>query len=129
MSKINRFFFSSRRRHTKFQNVTGVQTCALPICNKDLIMIVDFASLLADYADITPPDGAQGRSFRENLKGNTPEDWRESVYYRYWTHHEIRPAHFGIRNDRSKLIFFYGNKLDATGSEDKPTTPSWEFFD
>lgn len=97
--------------------------------NKDLIMNVDFASLLADYAGITPPDGAQGRSFRENLKGNTPEDWRESVYYRYWTHHEIRPAHFGIRNDRYKLIFFYGNKLDATGSEDKPTTPSWEFFD
>src|SRR5210317_896869 len=25
------FFFSSRRRHTSFLNVTGVQTCALPI--------------------------------------------------------------------------------------------------
>src|ERR1043166_8122813 len=25
-------FFSSRRRHTRFRNVTGVQTCALPIC-------------------------------------------------------------------------------------------------
>jgi len=25
------FFFSSRRRHTRFRNVTGVQTCALPI--------------------------------------------------------------------------------------------------
>src|SRR5690606_40513686 len=25
------FFFSSRRRHTRF-HVTGVQTCALPIC-------------------------------------------------------------------------------------------------
>src|ERR1043166_79318 len=28
------FFFSSRRRHTRFRNVTGVQTCALPICRK-----------------------------------------------------------------------------------------------
>ena len=27
------FFFSSRRRHTKYISVTGVQTCALPICN------------------------------------------------------------------------------------------------
>src|SRR6056300_1044150 len=27
------FFFSSRRRHTRFLNVTGVQTCALPICD------------------------------------------------------------------------------------------------
>src|SRR5213078_1095039 len=25
------FFFSSRRRHTRFELVTGVQTCALPI--------------------------------------------------------------------------------------------------
>src|SRR5881628_4019168 len=25
------FFFSSRRRHTRCQSVTGVQTCALPI--------------------------------------------------------------------------------------------------
>src|SRR3546814_3518371 len=27
------FFFSSRRRHTRFALVTGVQTCALPISN------------------------------------------------------------------------------------------------
>src|SRR3546814_10384171 len=26
------FFFSSRRRHTRCELVTGVQTCALPIC-------------------------------------------------------------------------------------------------
>src|SRR5213593_2569654 len=26
------FFFSSRRRHTRWLAVTGVQTCALPIC-------------------------------------------------------------------------------------------------
>src|SRR5213082_3702218 len=26
------FFFSSRRRHTTLCQVTGVQTCALPIC-------------------------------------------------------------------------------------------------
>src|SRR3546814_4526112 len=28
----NVFFFSSRRRHTRCALVTGVQTCALPIC-------------------------------------------------------------------------------------------------
>src|SRR3546814_3528386 len=27
------FFFSSRSRHTRFALVTGVQTCALPICH------------------------------------------------------------------------------------------------
>src|SRR3546814_11471406 len=29
------FFFSSRRRHTRCALVTGVQTCALPICLPD----------------------------------------------------------------------------------------------
>src|SRR3546814_9209014 len=30
------FFFSSRRRHTRCALVTGVQTCALPICARPL---------------------------------------------------------------------------------------------
>src|SRR3546814_3700015 len=29
------FFFSSRRRHTRCALATGVQTCALPICDRD----------------------------------------------------------------------------------------------
>ena len=29
---IKKKFFSSRRRHTRLDGVTGVQTCALPIC-------------------------------------------------------------------------------------------------
>ena len=30
------FFFSSRRRHTRYISVTGVQTCALPIYYKKI---------------------------------------------------------------------------------------------
>src|SRR3546814_16018106 len=33
MSVTVLFFFSSRRRHTRCALVTGVQTCALPICD------------------------------------------------------------------------------------------------
>ena len=97
--------------------------------NKDIILNIDFAATLADYAGVNPPALSQGRSFRENLKGNTPSDWRKSMYYRYWTHHNIRPAHFGIRNDRYKLMFLYGDPLTMTGSDAEPTTPSWEFYD
>lgn len=97
--------------------------------NGDIITNVDFASLLADYAQTTPPEGAQGRSFRTNLTGNTQQDWRTSMYYRYWTQHKIRPAHFGIRNDRYKLIFFYGDRLNMTGSDDFVSPSSWEFYD
>src|SRR3546814_5555029 len=32
MCKLLCFFFSSRRQHTRCAFVTGVQTCALPIC-------------------------------------------------------------------------------------------------
>src|SRR3546814_10063981 len=31
------FFFSSRRRHTRCALVTGVQTCALPICGQKIM--------------------------------------------------------------------------------------------
>src|ERR1044072_5019119 len=32
---VMEFFFSSRRRHTRYISVTGVQTCALPIWQSD----------------------------------------------------------------------------------------------
>src|SRR3546814_6058169 len=32
-------FFSSRRRHTRCALVTGVQTCALPICEKQRVLL------------------------------------------------------------------------------------------
>src|SRR3546814_2922139 len=35
MISIILFFFSSRRRHTRCALVTGVQTCALPISQRD----------------------------------------------------------------------------------------------
>ena len=59
--------------------------------NKDIILNIDFASLLADYAGVKVPELSQGRSFRENLKGKTPADWRKNMYYRYWTHETGSP--------------------------------------
>ena len=97
--------------------------------NADIVLNTDFASLLADYAGAEAPDGAQGRSFRANLRGETPADWRRSMYYRYWTQHEIRPAHIGVRNDRYKLLFVYGDRLGMTGSDAFVSAPAWEFYD
>ena len=39
------FFFSSRRRHTSSGRVTGVQTCALPICGSAPLFILPRFSL------------------------------------------------------------------------------------
>ena len=96
---------------------------------EDLVLNVDFAATLADFAGVEAPEGSQGRSFRANLKGKTPADWRKSIYYRYWTQHEIRPAHIGVRTDRYKLMFIYGQKLHTKGSSDVVSSPSWEFYD
>ena len=38
--KRRSFFFSSRRRHTRYISVTGVQTCALPICHGEFPRII-----------------------------------------------------------------------------------------
>jgi len=96
---------------------------------EDLVANVDFAPLLLDYAGAEVPDYMQGRSFRPQLRGEEVADWREALYYRYWMHGNgaRRPAHYGIRTDRFKLIFFYGLPLDQTTNA--PTKPGWELYD
>lgn len=95
----------------------------------DLILNIDFAPTLAEFAGINLFEGMQGHSFVDNLSGRTPADWRKSFYYRYWTHHTIRPAHMGIRNERYKLIFYYGDPLDMTDGQESATKPAWDFYD
>lgn len=95
----------------------------------DIILNIDFSALLADYAGIKKPEFIQGESFRENLKGNTSKDWRKEMYYRYWLHHPKRPAHYGIRDDRYKLIYFYGKDLNMYGASEENSVPQWEFYD
>ncbi len=96
-----------------------------------LIANVDFAPTILSLAGVTPPDSMQGRSFAPFLEGKQPADWRTSVYYRYWMHwaHHDNPAHYGVRTERYKLIFFYGLPLDAEGAVDKPSQPGWELYD
>lgn len=98
--------------------------------NSDIIENADFSALFADYAGIAYPETMQGHSFRENLKGNTPGNWRKYGYYRYWDHSKDRPGHFGIRGKRYKLAFYYGNALTVNGYT-KETQPQkfWDFFD
>ena len=95
----------------------------------DIILNIDFAALFADYAGIKKPAFIQGESFRNNLKGNTQKSWRKSMYYRYWEHSPARPGHFGIRDSRYKLIFYYGQPLGMKDASKETTKPGWEFYD
>ncbi len=94
-----------------------------------LINNTDFAPTILELAGVGVPDYMQGRSFASALKGEKkPDDWRTSTYYRYWMHmaHSLKvPAHFGIRSERYKLIFFYGCRPKGGGQ----TPVAWEFYD
>jgi arylsulfatase A-like enzyme len=98
--------------------------------NDDIITNLDFAELFLDYANISVPEDMQGKSFRENLKGNTPNDWREGFYYRYWMNgadHAVY-SHYGIRTKQYKLIYYYCDPLGQKGAIKDPHEPMWELF-
>jgi arylsulfatase A-like enzyme len=88
-----------------------------------IVLNVDFAPLFLDYAGLATPSRMQGRSFRDLLRGRAPDDWRESMYYRYFMHadpnHNIY-AHYGVRTPQHKLIYYY---------EPVPGPQEWELFD
>jgi arylsulfatase A-like enzyme len=87
--------------------------------NNDIITNIDFAPTILEAAGIDVPAEVQGASFFRNLEGETPADWKQSMYYHYYEFpfwHHVQP-HYGIRNQRYKLAHFYYN-IDV-----------WEFYD
>jgi uncharacterized sulfatase len=80
---------------------------------------IDFAPTFLDMADIDVPNDMQGVSFKEMVKsGKTPRNWRKSLYYHYYEYpgaHSVK-AHFGVKMERYKLIYFYQDDV-------------WELYD
>jgi arylsulfatase A-like enzyme len=69
----------------------------------------DFACTFMDIAGLPIPADMQGRSLVPLLKGDSPQGWRTSYYYRYYHDpgdHNTR-AHYGIRTTTHKLIYFW----------------------
>ncbi len=118
--------------------------------NRWLINNTDFAPTMLALAGVKTPTYMQGRSFVKALAGEPkPDDWRTTIYYRYWMHmaHELgTPAHFGVRSDKYKLIFFYGSDFaKVSGFPERKrwgvkknrdmnrfaanTPAAWEFYD
>src|SRR5207248_1127012 len=66
----------------------------------------------------TIPSDMQGASLVPLLRGKMPGDWRTSIYYHYYEsgrEHNVA-AHYGVRTDRHKLIYYYQDD-------------TWELFD
>ncbi|PYJ07809.1 MAG: sulfatase [Verrucomicrobia bacterium] len=77
--------------------------------NEGMILNVDFAPTILDFAGLSAPKAVQGRSFVALTEGRKPKDWRTSMYYRYYCHpseHTVN-KHYGVRTDRYKLIYFH----------------------
>src|SRR3546814_15921466 len=80
---------------------------------------VDFAPTFLDYAGLTVPSYMQGRSLRPVLEGRTPDDWPQVAYHRYWMHKDAIHhafAHYGVRDRRHKLIYWYNEPQAQPGA-------------
>ncbi|MGV3483857.1 MAG: sulfatase/phosphatase domain-containing protein, partial [Planctomycetaceae bacterium] len=59
------------------------------------------------------------------LKGQTPADWRKSLYYHYYEFpvpHRVRP-HYGVITDRYKLVHYYAPDVDDWELLDREADP------
>lgn len=84
----------------------------------ELVQNIDYAPTFLDYAGVTPYEGIQGESLAPVIAGEA-EDWRTSLYYHFYEDPAMHDVgrHYGVRDDRYKLIHFYFN-MDE-----------WEFYD
>jgi arylsulfatase A-like enzyme len=84
------------------------------------IQNIDYAPTFLALAGVIAPDTIQGRSLVPLFGGRAPADWRKAIYYHYYEYpgfHSVR-AHYGMRDDRYKLVRFYSDDINA-----------WEFYD
>ena len=54
------------------------------------------------------------------------------MYYRYWMHRDSAHnvwAHYGVRTETHKLIYFYNDPLGQPGANGPADPPEWELYD
>ncbi|RAH74726.1 sulfatase family protein [Aspergillus aculeatinus CBS 121060] len=100
---------------------------------EDIVCNVDFAPTFLDFARVAQPSYMQGRSFRAVLRGSPPAGWQQVAYHRYWMHNDAiheAYAHYGVRDQRYKLIYWYNEPLDVEGARPGGEEyKEWELFD
>ena len=86
--------------------------------NSDLVMNLDLAETFLDIAGAAKAPTMQGESIVPLLRGSTPRNWRDAIYYQYFEYpgwHAVR-RQYGVRTQRYKLIHYY-------------EAGEWELFD
>ena len=97
-----------------------------------IVTNVDFAQTILDAAGLEAHPRMQGISIWPQLTDAPDAPTREAMYYRYFenddaNHHAF--AHYGIRTERHKLIYFYNDGMGLPGSSNLTYPPEWELYD
>jgi arylsulfatase A-like enzyme len=97
-----------------------------------IVTNVDLARTVLEAAGVPPHPDMQGRSFFGDLAGDGDDDAPDGFYYRYWEHDDGNhraAAHYGYRDSRYKLIYFYNDGLGLPGTGWGRYPGEWELYD
>ena len=83
---------------------------------RPMVQNIDYAPTFMEMAGLAAPASVQGRSLLPLLRGETPADWRRSLYYHYYDPGHGVQQHYGLRTERYTLANFY-------------PVQEWELFD
>jgi arylsulfatase A-like enzyme len=80
------------------------------IVNQALVLNIDYAPTILDFAGDESLPGAQGRSLRPLLEGETLLDWRTAFFYEYFMEPPYAvPTTLAVRTPTHKLITYPGH--------------------
>lgn len=100
-----RFMYEESFRTPLLMRLPGGKRGDIP----QLVQNIDYAPTFLELAGVAVPSDIQGESLLPLLKGEEPKDWRDALYYHYYEYpaeHAVK-KHYGVRDDRYKLIHFY----------------------
>lgn len=98
---------------------------------EQLVSNVDFARTILEAAGAEPHEDMQGLSFFSQLCGSSAAT-QDAIYYRYYENDDVEAhvlAHYGIRTERYKLVYFYNDGMGHPGSSKRRFIPEWELYD
>jgi arylsulfatase A-like enzyme len=77
---------------------------------EQMVQNIDIAPTILHMAGLQQPENMDGSSFKPILEGETPDNWRERIYYEYFWERPFpqTPTTFAVLTDRYKFIRYYG---------------------